>query len=96
MYVIHETGSQFGNSKRKCLEGEVSDLEICSANKSVRHSYREEISEFKKGYQPAANSVQNGCDLLEDCHTVLSKWKNHFYQLLNVHRVNDVGQVATD
>lgn len=59
MYVIHETGRHFGNSKREWLEGEVSDLETCSGNKNVGHSYREGISEFKKGYQPAANSVQN-------------------------------------
>ena len=59
MYVIHETGGLFGNSKRECLEGEVSDLETCSENKNVRHWYRERISEFKKGYQPTARSVLN-------------------------------------
>lgn len=60
MYVLYETGGHFGNSKRECLEGEVSDLETCSENKNVGHSYRERISEFKKGYQPAGSSVQNG------------------------------------
>jgi hypothetical protein len=59
VYVIRETGRHFGNSTRECLEGEVSDLETCSANKNVRHSYREGINEFKKGYQPTAKSVQN-------------------------------------
>ena len=30
--------------------------------------------------------------LVTDCHTVLSRWRNHFRQLLNVHGVNDVRQ----
>jgi hypothetical protein len=31
-------------------------------------------------------------DLVTDCHSILPKWRNHFFQLLNVHRVNDVRQ----
>jgi hypothetical protein len=35
---------------------------------------------------------ENG-DLLADSHNILNRWKNHFSQLLNVHRVGDVRQI---
>jgi hypothetical protein len=34
---------------------------------------------------------ENG-DLLADSHSILKRWKNYFSQLLNVHRVSDIGQ----
>jgi hypothetical protein len=51
------------------------------------------INELKKWYQPGTNIVkaENG-DLLADSHRILNRWKNYFYQLLNVHGVNDVRQ----
>ena len=76
MYLIHETGRHFGNSTRECLEGEVSDLETCSESKNVTHSYREEISEFKKGYQPTTKSVQNDsviCLQIATLYSVITK-----------------------
>jgi hypothetical protein len=35
--------------------------------------------------------AENG-DLLADTHSILNRWKNYFYQILNVHGVNDVWQ----
>jgi hypothetical protein len=37
------------------------------------------------------NKDENG-DLLADSHNILNRGKNYFYQLLNVHGVNDVMQ----
>jgi hypothetical protein len=34
---------------------------------------------------------ENG-DLLADFHSILNRWKNYLFQLLNVHGVNDVRQ----
>jgi hypothetical protein len=34
---------------------------------------------------------ENG-DLLADSHSILNRWKNYLFQLLNVHGVNDVRQ----
>jgi hypothetical protein len=47
--------------------------------------------EFKKGYQPRTNLVndENG-DLPADSYRILNRWKNCFSQLLNVQRVGDV------
>jgi hypothetical protein len=35
---------------------------------------------------------ENG-DLLADSHNILNRWKNYFYQLLNVHNISDVRQI---
>jgi hypothetical protein len=52
------------------------------------------INEFKRGYQPRSNLLKdvNG-DLLADSHNIMNRKKNYFFQLLNVHRVNDVRQI---
>jgi len=31
-------------------------------------------------------------DLVTDSHSIVAKWRNHLFQLLNVHRVNDLRQ----
>jgi hypothetical protein len=33
-------------------------------------------------------------DLVADSHSILARWRNHFSQLLNIRRVNDVRQTA--
>jgi len=44
------------------------------------------INEFKKGFKPKSNLVENENDvLLADSHSILNKWKNYFCQLLFVH-----------
>jgi hypothetical protein len=51
------------------------------------------ISAFKKSYKPNSNLVkeENG-ELLADSDNSLSRWKNYFPQLLNVHSVSDIRQ----
>jgi hypothetical protein len=53
------------------------------------------INEIKKGYQLRINIIkdENG-NLLADPQTVLNRWKNFFNQVLNIHGVHDVRQVA--
>jgi hypothetical protein len=51
------------------------------------------INDFKKGYQPRTNVVKDEKgDLDADSHSILGRWRNHFFQLLNVHGVKDVRQ----
>ena len=51
------------------------------------------INDFKNGYQPRTNIVKDEKgDLVTDPHSILARCRNHFSQLLNVHRVNDVKQ----
>ena len=51
------------------------------------------IIDFKKVYQPRTNIVkyEKGV-LVTDCNSILARWRNHFFQLFNVHGVNDVRQ----
>ena len=49
------------------------------------------ISDFKNGYQPIINIVKNeNIDLVVDSHSILATWRNHLFQLMNIHGVNDV------
>jgi hypothetical protein len=51
------------------------------------------INEFKKGYQPITNLVQDERgDLLADPHKILNKWKNYLCELFYVNGVGGVRQ----
>jgi hypothetical protein len=63
-------------------------LKQTSENKGIRDQYRG-ISKFKKNYQPKTNMIkdENGYQLA-DSHSILSRWKNYFFQVPKVHGVN--------
>jgi hypothetical protein len=51
------------------------------------------ISDFRKGYLPKTDSVEDEKgDLVTYFHSILARWRKHFSQLLNVQGVNDVMQ----
>jgi hypothetical protein len=51
------------------------------------------ITEFKKGYQPKTNLVKDERgDLLADPQKILTRWKNYFFQLLNVQGPGSIRQ----
>jgi hypothetical protein len=59
---------------------------------NIRDLYRG-ISDFKKGYQPRTNVVKDEKgDLVADSQSIVARWRNHFFQLLNVHGIKDVRQ----
>jgi hypothetical protein len=52
--------------------------------------YRGNIG-IKKGYQPRTNIVKGDKgDLVTDFHSILARWRNYFFQILNIHGINDV------
>jgi len=54
-----------------------------------------DINGFRKGYQPRTNIAKDDKgDLVADSHGIVGRWRDHFSQLLNVHGVNDVRQMA--
>jgi hypothetical protein len=60
--------------------------------KNIRDLYRG-ISDFKKGCQPMTDVVKDEKgDLVADSYSILARWKNFLFQLLNVRGVNDVRQ----
>jgi hypothetical protein len=52
------------------------------------------ISDFKKGYLPRTVIVKDGkVDLVADSHSIIARWRNFLFQIVNVHGVSDVRQV---
>jgi hypothetical protein len=87
-----EVSRHFRNKKREYLKAKINELEINSNNTNIRELYRG-FNDFKKGYQPRTNIVKDEKgDLVADCHCILTRWKNYFSKLLNVHWNNDVKQ----
>ena len=51
------------------------------------------ISYFNKGYEARTKTVRyKKGDLFTDSHSILTRWRNHFSQLFNVHGVIEVRQ----
>jgi hypothetical protein len=91
--VRREASTYFRNKRRGYLKDKINELATDSKKKNIRDLYRG-INEFKRGYQPRNNLVKDEKgDLLADSHNVLNRWKNYFFQLLNVHNVSDVRQI---
>jgi hypothetical protein len=87
-----EASRHFRNKKREYLKAKINELEINSKNKNIRELYRV-INYYKKGCQPRTNTVKDEKgDMVADCHSILTRWRNYFSKLLNVHGDNDVKQ----
>jgi hypothetical protein len=79
--------------KREYLKGNINGLARNSKNKNIRDLYGR-INEFKWGYQPRSNLVNDeNFELLADSNTILNRWKSYFPKLLKVHNVSDVRQI---
>jgi hypothetical protein len=90
--VRRDVSRHFRNKKREYLKDKINELESNSKNKNIRDLYRA-INEFKKSYQPRTNVVKDERgELLADPHKCLSRWKNYFCKLLNVHGAGGVRQ----
>jgi hypothetical protein len=86
----HETSTTFKSKKREYLKDKINELETNNKNKNIRDLYTN-INEFKKGYQPRINIIEedNGT-LLADPQSIFNRWKHFFNQVLNVYGVPDV------
>jgi len=90
--VRREVSRHFRNKKKEYLKSKIVELETNSKSKSIKNLCRS-ISNFKKGYRPSINILKDEKgDMVTDSHSILSRWRSHFSQLLNVLGVNDVGQ----
>jgi hypothetical protein len=94
--VRTDASRRFRNMKREYLKDKINEVELYSKNKNIRDLYRG-ITEFKKGYQPTTNLVQDEKgDLLTDPKKIVNRWMNYFCQLLNVQQVGGIRQTDTD
>ena len=63
-----DASRHFRNKKKAYVKVKIEELEINSKIKNIRDLYRG-INDFKKGYQPRTNIVQEESgDLVTDCH----------------------------
>ena len=77
---------------RKCGRFFIQVNSKISKINNIRDLYRG-INDFKKGYQPRTIIVKDEKgDLVADSHSIMTRWKNYFSQLLNVHGARDVRQ----
>jgi hypothetical protein len=90
--VRRDASRRLRNKKKAYMEAKIEELETNKKKKNVRDLYRG-INDFKKGYQPRTNIVKDEQgDLVVDSHGILARWRNYFFQILNVDGVNDVRQ----
>ena len=77
------------------MTAKIADLETNSKIKNIRDLFRG-ISDFKKGYQPRTNIVNDETgDLVTGSYSILASWRDYFSRLLNVHGVHDIRQRET-
>jgi len=90
--VRREASRHFRNKKKAYLTAKIEELEANSKINNVRDLYRG-INDFKKGYQPRTFIVEDEKgDLVADSHSIMTRWRNYFSQLLNVHGATNVRQ----
>ena len=90
--VRREARRHFRNKKKAYLKDKIEELEANSKINNIRDLYRG-INDFKKGYQPRTCIVKDEKgDLVADSHSIMTRWRNHFSQQLNVHGAMDVRQ----
>jgi len=83
--VRRESSRHFRNTKRTNLKSKLMNLNQ-EDQKYQRLLNGKNV--FKKGYQSRTTIVKNEKgDFVTDSHSILARWRKHFSQLLNVHRL---------
>jgi len=82
--VRYEASRHFRNKKKEYLKAKIGEIETNSKIKNIRDVYWG-IIDFKKGYQPRTNIVQDDKgDVVTDSHSILARWRKRISQLLKV------------
>ena len=82
----------FRNKKKVNLKAKIEELETTSKVNNIRDLYRG-INDSKMGYQPRTIIVKDEKGYyVADSHSIMTRWKNFFSELLNVHVAKDVKQ----
>ena len=91
-----EASRHFRNKKKEYVKAKIHEPETNSKIKNIRDLYRG-ISDFKKGYQPRTNMVEDEKgDLVTVFHSILAKWRNHFSQLSNLQVMDKIMETLDD
>ena len=86
--VKRDASKHFRNKKKAYLKAKIEERETNSKINNIRG-----INDVEKGYQPRTVIVKDEKgDLVADSHSIMTRWRNNFSQLLNVHEAKDVRQ----
>ena len=90
--VRPDASRHFRNKKKAYLRAKIEDLETNSKVKNIRVLYRC-INDMKKVYQPRTRTVKDEKgDLVADSYKLMARWRNYFFQILNVHGLVMLGR----
>ena len=90
--VRREVSRHFRNKKKAYLRAKIEELETNSKIDNIMDLHTG-TNDFKNGYQRRCNIVKDEKgDLFTDSHNIVVRWRKYFFQLFNVHGVEDVGQ----
>ena len=82
--VRREASRHLRIKKKAYLKAKIEELEANSKINNIRDLYRG-INDFKKGYQPRTCIIKDEKgDLVADSHSIMTRWRNYFSQLLNI------------
>jgi hypothetical protein len=91
--VRRNASRHFRNKKKVFLKAKIEELESNNNINKVRDLCRS-INDYTKGYQARTIIVKDEkVDVVADSHSIMVRWRNYFFQLLNLHGVKDNGQV---
>ena len=90
--VRRDASRHFRNKKKAYLRAKIEELETNSKINYIRDEYRG-IKDTKKGYKPRTRvGKDEKGDLVANSHSIMARWRNYFFQILNLHGVSDVRQ----
>ena len=90
--VRRDASRHFRNKKKAYLKVKIEELESNSKINNIRDLYRDS-NDVKKGYQPRTGIAKDEKgDLVADSHSIMARWRNYFFQILNVHGVSELRQ----
>jgi hypothetical protein len=90
--VRRDASRHFRNKKKAYLRAKIKELETNSKIYNIRDLYRG-IYKVKKRYQPRTRIIKDEKgDLVADSHSIMARWRNYFFRILNVHGFSDVRQ----
>jgi hypothetical protein len=91
-YVRHDASRHFRNKKKAYLKAKIEELETNSKINNVRDLYMG-VNDFEKRYQPRTIIVKDEKgDLAADSHIIMARWRNYYFQLLNVRGLMRLGR----
>ena len=81
-----------GKKRTEYLKAEIDELETNRKINIIRVLCGG-VNDLENCYQPGTNILkEEKGDMITACHSIVVRWRNHFFHILNIHGVNGVRQ----